>query len=156
MSTIWRTKKRRKEHGLVHEETQKTHENSTIWCTTELRKEHDLVPYTRPLLHQAGAPPWWCVWWMMYSSLMAVITSSVGSDNSWTVILFLLILEDFGRCAMWDHKKLLQLSWMDGFGAGNQRDFMVHHLGAGFSKNTFCWLLQHTGNSQYIYIYIYI
>ena len=56
-STIWRTKKRRKEHGLVHEETQKTDENSTIWCTTELRKEHDLVPYTRPLLHQAGAPP---------------------------------------------------------------------------------------------------
>ena len=24
-----------------------------------------------------------------------------------------------------------------GFGAGKKRDFMVHHLGAGFSKETF-------------------
>ena len=38
---------------------------------------------------------------------------------------------------------------MDRFGAGKKSDFMVHHLGAGFSKETFYWLLQHKGRSQY-------
>ena len=33
---------------------------------------------------------------------------------------------------------------------------MVHHLGAGFSKETFYWLLQHKGRSQILYVYIYI
>ena len=48
---------------------------------------------------------------------------------------------------MWDHKKLLHLRWMEGLVQEKSRDFMVHHLGAGFSKETFYWLLQHKGRS---------
>ena len=36
-----------------------------------------------------------------------------------------------------DNEKLLHLRWMDGLGAGKKRDFMVHHLGAGFWRKLF-------------------
>ena len=84
--------------------------------------------------------------------MIAVITSFVGSDNSWTIIVFFLswfwkVLED-ARCET-TRNCYIFAGWT-GLVQEKKRDFMVHHLGAGFSKETFYWLLQHKGRSQYM------
>ena len=50
--------------------------------------------------------------------------------------MVLLVLQGFGRCAMWDHKKLLQLRWMEGLGAGEKRWF---HGGLARKPFTHCY-----------------
>ena len=173
-STIWSTTKRRKKHDLEHDETQKkarfgarrNAEKRTIWSTMKRRKEHDLehdqtqknarfgarrrpyrpLPLTKPEPHHDDVCDEWC-------RMMAVITSFVGSDNSWTIIVFFLswfwkVLED-ARCET-TRNCYICAGWT-GLVQEKKRDFMVHHLGAGFSKETFYWLLQHKGRSQTIH-----
>ena len=120
-STIWSTTKWRKKHVLEYDQTQK---RAQFWYLT------GLCP-TKPEPHHDDVCDEWC-------SLVAVITSFVGSDNSWTTILFFLswfwkVLED-ARCETTRNCYILR--WMDGFGAGKGLDFMVHHLGARFRKET--------------------
>ena len=50
--------------------------------------------------------------------------------------MVLLVLQGFGRCAMWGHKKLLQLRWMEGLGAGEKRWFHgASFVGRGLQEN---------------------
>jgi len=132
--SIWRTNKRRKQRWKTARfGARRNFEESTIWCLTQCDC------FTKLELHCSNV-----AWWL-WSPVLLVVTTLEQFYH-----LFLLVLEDFERCAMWDHKKLLQLSWVDGLSAGKERDFMVHHLGVGFKKKPCYWLLQAMGQTQAI------